>query len=77
MNGGNRFLSVLSQKIVKKLREAGATSIETAKTIEELKQLGLSKPCTNFLKSPMRKSLARLTKDEIKETEEGRYYVAE
>jgi len=65
------------QQIEKKLREVGATSPKTAKTIEELQQLGLSKPCMRFLKDPLRDMLARIAKDKIRETSDGRYYLAE
>ncbi|MGD8545508.1 MAG: hypothetical protein PVH12_04970, partial [Candidatus Bathyarchaeota archaeon] len=69
------FFLYYYRQVEKKLREVGATSEETAKTIEELKQLGLSQPCITFLKDPLRRGLARMGGNKIKETSDGRYYV--
>jgi hypothetical protein len=71
------FLLYYRKQIEEKLKEADAVSEETAKTLEELKQLGLSKPCINFLKDPLRRTFAQITKDRIKETKDGRYYLRE
>jgi len=59
------------------LMEVGATSEENAKTVEELRQLGLSEPCIRFLEDPLRAALARIMKDKIRKTSDGRYYIAE
>lgn len=69
------FFLYYHRQIEKKLKEVGATSEETAKTIEVLKQHGLSQPCINFLKDPLRRGLAPIAGNKIKETEDGRYYV--
>jgi len=69
------FFLYYHRQIEKKLKEVGATSEETAKTVEELEQLGLSKSCIRFLEDPLRATLARITKDKIKKTSDGRYYV--
>jgi hypothetical protein len=72
---GTGFLLYYHRQIEKKLKEVGATSEETAKTIEELKQHGLSQPCINFLKDSLRRGLARIAGNKIKETSDGRYYI--
>ena len=71
------FFLYYHRQIEKKLKEVGAISEETAKTVEELEQLGLSKACIRFLKDPLRRALARMAKDKIKETSDGCYYLAE
>ena len=75
--GGQLTIDQILSKVelLKKLKEVGATSEETAKTIEELKQHGLSQPCINFLKDLLRRGLARITGNKIKETLDGRYYI--
>jgi len=80
--GGRRmaetaFFLYYYRQIEKKLKEVGATSEETAKTVEELKQLGLSKSCIRFLEDPLRETLARITKNKINKTSDGRYYLKE
>jgi hypothetical protein len=66
------FFLYYHRQIEKKLKEIGAISEETAEIPE---QLGLSKPCMNFLQSPLRRKLAQIAGDRIKETSDGRYYV--
>jgi hypothetical protein len=63
------------KQIEKKLREIGAVSEETAVKPEELKNIGLSRPHLNFLKSPLRRRLAQIARDNIRETSDGRYYI--
>jgi hypothetical protein len=70
------FFLYYHRQIENKLKEVGATPEETAKTVEELKQLGLSKSCIRFLEDPLRVTLGRITKDKIKKTSDGRYYVS-
>jgi hypothetical protein len=71
------FFLFYHRQIEKKLKEVGATSEENAKTVEELRQLGLSEPCIRFLEDPLRAALARIMKDKIRKTSDGRYYIAE
>ena len=68
MAGSLPFL-LHSRQLMKKLREAGAISEETAKTVEEL---GLGKKEIREIK---RISHYTITKS-IRETKDGRYYVA-
>jgi hypothetical protein len=56
------------RNLVKKLKEAGAVSKETAKTVEEL---GLSKREIGEIRWIARYTLSK----PIRETEDGRYYV--
>jgi len=69
------FFLYYDKQIEKKLEEVGAVSEETARAVGELKQLGLSQPCIDFLKDPIRRGLARIAGNKIKETSDGRYYI--
>jgi hypothetical protein len=66
---GSLFAAFHEKQLMRKLKEAGAVSEETAKTVEEL---GLSKL---EIREIRRISHYTLTKP-IRETEDGRYYVA-
>lgn len=67
MAGSLPFL-LNERNLVKKLKEAGAMSMETAKTVEEL---GLSRFEIREIKRISRHTLSKA----IRETEDGRYYV--